>query len=320
MVIPVSAKTQEGLEDLLEAILLVAEETDIRANPLGKVFGTVIEGELDRSKGVVATLLVQNGTLKVGQTVVTGNACGRIRAMFDYRGEPIKQAGPSVPVQIMGLDVVPTAGDPFETVVSEKIARSIVEERQLEIERATEPRRGYSLDDIFARFQAGETKTLNLIVKADVQGSLEPIVNSLNGLHYDELEGQHPACGHRQHHRIGHDVGDGFRCDSHRLLCRARFGRAHVGRSARHQHSHVQDHLQADRGYRQGAKGHVGTRIRRGRHWTRPRSARSFISGGSGASLAVMCSKVRRDVMPRARLWRDSKILADGERQFTQTV
>lgn len=188
MVIPVSAKTQEGLDDLLEAILLAAEDSDIRANPAGKTFGTVIEGRLDRSKGVIATLLVQNGMLRVGQAVVTGVVCGKIRAMFDYRGQPVASAGPSVPALIMGLDGVPEAGDLFEVIENEKQARVIVENRRLEQERKISSRPGYSLDDIFARFQAGETKTLNLIVKADVQGSLEPIVNSLEGLSYEGLE------------------------------------------------------------------------------------------------------------------------------------
>jgi translation initiation factor IF-2 len=188
MVIPVSAKTQEGLDDLLEAISLVAEETDIRANPGGRTFGTVLEGRLDRTRGVVATLLVQNGTLRVGDAVVTGTSCGKVRAMFDFRSKPIRKAGPSVPVQIMGLDSVPEAGDLFEMVPNEKEARAVVEERKLEEELAAGPRQGYTLDDIFARFQAGETKTLNLVIKADVQGSLEPIVNSLEGLSHDELE------------------------------------------------------------------------------------------------------------------------------------
>ncbi len=188
MVIPVSAKTHEGLDDLLEAISLVAEETDIRANPSGRTFGTVLEGRLDRSKGVMATLLVQNGTLGVGDAVITGTTCGKVRAMFDFRTKPIQKAGPSVPVQIMGLDAVPEAGDLFERVSNEKEARAMVEERKLEQELAAGPRQGYTLDDIFARFQAGETKTLNLIIKADVQGSLEPVVNSLEGLSHDELE------------------------------------------------------------------------------------------------------------------------------------
>jgi translation initiation factor IF-2 len=188
MVIPVSAKTHEGLDDLLEALSLVAEETDIRANPTGKISGTVIEGRLDRSRGVVATLLVQNGTLRVGDAVVTGTVSGKIRAMFDFRGRPIDHAGPSVPVQIMGLSGVPEAGDLFEVAPSDKDARAIVDDRLTEQKMATEAPKGYSLDDIFARFQAGEAKTLNLVIKADVQGSLEPIVNSLEGLSNEDLE------------------------------------------------------------------------------------------------------------------------------------
>ena len=188
MVISVSAKTREGLEDLIEAILLVAEETDIRANPSGKPFGTVLEGELDRSKGVMSTLLIQNGTLRVGQTVISGFAYGRIRAMFDFRGQPIKEAGPSVPVRIMGLNKVPEAGDLFNVVGSEKEARVVVAERELATEQAAGDKIAYSLDDIFARFQAGETQTLNLIIKSDVQGSLEPIVHSLNDLAYEGLK------------------------------------------------------------------------------------------------------------------------------------
>jgi translation initiation factor IF-2 len=188
MIIPVSAKTHEGLEDLLEAISLVAEDTEIHANPAGKTFGTVIEGRLERTKGVVATLLVQNGTIRVGQAVVSGTVCGKVRAMFDYRGRPIKKAEPSIPVQIMGLGNVPEAGSLFHVVSNEKEARAIVEERSLERQLAAEPRKAYSLDDIFERFQAGETQALNLIIKADVQGSLEPIVNSLENISYGELK------------------------------------------------------------------------------------------------------------------------------------
>lgn len=187
MVISVSATTGEGLDDLLEAVLLVAEETDIRANPAGKVFGTVIEGRLERGRGVVATLMVQNGTLRVGHAMVAGTVAGKVRAMFDFLGEPIVEAGPSVPAQVMGFSAVPVAGDLFEVVSDEKQARAIVEKRDLDRAAAAGPRETFNLDEIFARFQAGETKALNLIIKADVQGSVEPIVNSLEGLVYDQL-------------------------------------------------------------------------------------------------------------------------------------
>jgi translation initiation factor IF-2 len=119
IVVPVSAKLKTGLEDLLEAILLVADSIEIKANPAGKVIGTVIEAQIDRAKGVVATLLVQNGTLSQGDIVVAGKAYGKLRAMFDYRGRPIRKGGPSAPVRVMGLSDVPTAGDIFQVMASE---------------------------------------------------------------------------------------------------------------------------------------------------------------------------------------------------------
>lgn len=187
LVVPVSAQTQEGLEDLLEALLLVSEEAEIVANPNRTAQGTVIEGELDKSRGVVATLLVQNGTLRVGDSVVAGLSCGRVRAMFDFRGQRIKEALPSMPVSVLGLSEVPAAGEIFQVVKDEKRAREIVQDRMDEtVERKDE--RPRSLEDIFAQFQAGEAKTLNLIVKADVQGTLEPITDSLQNLETGDLK------------------------------------------------------------------------------------------------------------------------------------
>lgn len=187
MVIPVSAKQKQGIDDLLEGILLVADNTDIRANPQGKVIGTVIEAELDKSKGVVATLLVQNGTLSSSDVVVAGTAHGKLRAISDYKGNPVKKAGPSMPVAVMGLSDVPTAGDLFQVVDSEKEARSIVAERAEAAKTRTQARKKVSLEDLFATVQAGEAKELNLIVKADVQGSLEPIISELNKLGEGEI-------------------------------------------------------------------------------------------------------------------------------------
>lgn len=179
IVVPVSAKKKEGLDDLMEAILLVAENNQIEANPNGKVLGTVVEAELDKTRGVMATLLLQNGTIKVGDTILAGKALGRIKAMFDYRGERIKQAGPSTPVMVMGLNDVPTAGDLFRKVASEKEARAIVSD--IEANQQTHSiTKKTTLEDLFEQLQAGEEQELRLIVKADVQGSLEPIVNSLN--------------------------------------------------------------------------------------------------------------------------------------------
>jgi translation initiation factor IF-2 len=187
MVIPVSAKQKQGIDDLLEGILLVADNMEIKANPGGKVIGTVIEAELDKSKGVMATLLVQNGTLESGDVVVAGTTYGKLRALSDYKGKPVKKAGPSMPVAVMGLGDVPSAGDLFEVVNSEREARTIVSERVEATKSQAQARKKVSLEDLFANVQAGEAKELNLIVKADVQGSLDPIVTELNKLGQGEI-------------------------------------------------------------------------------------------------------------------------------------
>jgi translation initiation factor IF-2 len=187
MVIPVSAKLKEGIDDLLEAILLVADNTDIRANPDGSVIGTVIEAEVDKTKGTVATLLVQNGTLRSGDIVVAGTASGRLRAMFDFRGKPVKKAGPSTPVGVMGLNDVPSAGDLFRVVSSDKEARDIVAQRVEAQKQRKQASKKASLEDLFAAYQAGEAKELSLIIKADVQGSLEPIMSEVEKLGKGEI-------------------------------------------------------------------------------------------------------------------------------------
>jgi translation initiation factor IF-2 len=188
IVVPVSAKQKKGLEDLLEAILLVADSSEIRANANGKVMGTVIEAELDKAKGPVATFLVQNGTLQTGDTVVVGQAYGRLRAMFDQFGRRIRKAPPSTPVLVMGLSDVPQAGDIFQVYTNEKEARLVVEERKLADQQRTAAVPKATLEELFQRFKAGEVKELRLIVKADVQGSLEPITKSLKELNSAEIK------------------------------------------------------------------------------------------------------------------------------------
>lgn len=187
MVIPVSAKQKQGIDDLLEGILLVADNTEIKANPNGKVIGTVIEAEVDKTKGVIATLLIQNGTLEMGDVVVAGIAHGKLRALTDFKGKPVKKAGPSTPVAVMGLSDVPSAGDLFEVVDSDKEARVIVAERVEAAKAQAQSKKKVSLEDLFANVQAGETKELNLIVKADVQGSLDPVISELNKLGEGEI-------------------------------------------------------------------------------------------------------------------------------------
>jgi translation initiation factor IF-2 len=188
LVVPVSAKMKKGLEDLLEAILLVSDNMDILANPNGKVIGTVIEARLDKAKGSTATLLVQNGTLQEGDTVLAGNAFGKIRAMFDFRGHKIKSAGPSSPVQVLGLGDVPAAGEVFQVVTNEREARSIIEANHAKQAEINNNAPKATLEQLFEKFQAGEVKELPLIIKADVQGSLEPIVNSLNDLSKGDIK------------------------------------------------------------------------------------------------------------------------------------
>lgn len=182
MVVPVSAKQGTGVDDLLEAVLLVADSNQIQANPEGRVLGTVIEAELDKSKGVVATLLVQNGTLRLGDTVLVGTASGRVRAMFDHQGNPVEEAGPSMPAAVLGLSDVPMAGELFEVVESERDAKAAIEQRLAKTAERESRQQPLSLEQVFEAYQAGEAKELNLVVKADVQGSLEPIVSSLEEL------------------------------------------------------------------------------------------------------------------------------------------
>lgn len=180
-VVPVSAKEKTGIEDLLTAILLVADANEISANPQGKAMGTIIEAELDKAKGVMATLLVQNGTLKNGDVVVAGTAHGRLKAMFDYRGKPVQKVGPATPVRVMGMAEVPSAGDIFEVYPNEKAAREVVSKRQESLKEQSVSSK-MSLEDLFAKFKAGEIMELRLILKADVQGSLEPVKKEVNNL------------------------------------------------------------------------------------------------------------------------------------------
>ena len=189
MVIPVSAREKLGIDDLLEAVLLVAEEVDPKANPGAPASGTVLEAKIERGKGIMTTALIQNGTLRLGDTVLVGEHYGRIKAMYDYTGKRIQTAGPSTPVSISGLDGMPQAGEQFSVVDNEKTARRLIDEaREAARVTPTSRGRGPTLDEFFARLLEGEAKTLNLIVKADVQGSLEPIVTSLERLNGGEVE------------------------------------------------------------------------------------------------------------------------------------
>lgn len=188
--VPLSAKENRGIDELLENILLVTDVANLKANPNRLAQGVVIEGQVDKRSGVSATLLVQNGTLNVSDIIVIGAQYSRIRAMFNDKGKRIKQAGPSVPVSILGLSEVPEAGESFEVVENERTARTMVEERRAKTSKGAPAAavRPISLEDFFSRTQENGDQTLNIIVKADVQGSLEPIVNSLKELGDDKLK------------------------------------------------------------------------------------------------------------------------------------
>ncbi len=186
---PISAKTGMGIQELLEMVVLAAEMRELKANPNREASGTVIEARLDKGRGPVATLLVQNGTLNQGDVIIAGTAVGRVRAMTDYRGKAMKKAGPSVPVEIIGMAEVPQAGDTFNAVADERMARQLAEERkQAEKDSKVKSLTGsVTLENLFAQMQEGSMKELNIIVKADVQGSAEAVKASLQKLSNDEV-------------------------------------------------------------------------------------------------------------------------------------
>jgi translation initiation factor IF-2 len=187
--VPVSALKKKGIQELLEMILLVAEMQELKANPNRKAKGTIIEAELDKGKGSVATVIVEKGTLRIGDAVVAGIAHGKVRAMFDSKGKRIKEAGPSTPIAILGLSEVPDAGDHLYVVDDEKKAREIAEKRKekLRMEQLKTTQK-VSLDDLFSQIQQGEVKELNVIIKADVRGSIEAVKQALEKLSIDEVK------------------------------------------------------------------------------------------------------------------------------------
>ena len=188
IICPISAKTGMGIDNLLEMVTLTAEVAELKANPNRAAQGTVIEARLDKGRGPVATLLVQNGTLHQGDIIIAGTAVGRVRDMVDDKGGRLTDAGPSVPVEITGLSEVPGAGNTFNAVADERLARELVEQRKEEAKaKANAPIQKVSLEDLFSQIQAGEVKDLNIIVKADVQGSAEAVKNSLEKLSNDEV-------------------------------------------------------------------------------------------------------------------------------------
>ena len=187
IMVPVSAHTHEGIDDLLEMILLVAEVKELKANPKLPAHGVIIEAKLDKGRGPVATVLVQRGTLTIGDYIIAGTAHGRVRALVNDRGEKVRKAGPSVPVEVLGLNEVPQAGDILDAA-DEKLARTIAEKRIAKAKAEQQKSAKVSLDDIFNRIKEGELKDLNIVVKADVQGSVEALCASLLKIQNDEVK------------------------------------------------------------------------------------------------------------------------------------
>jgi translation initiation factor IF-2 len=186
--VPVSAKTGENIDTLLEMVLLVAEMEELKANPDRNAVGTVIESNLDKGRGPVATVIISNGTLKVGDPIVAGSSYGKVRAMINDKGKRIKKAPPSTPVEILGLNEVPNAGDQFVVLASDKAARTIAEKRKEKIrDEQMKASSKISLEDLFEKMQHGELKELNIIVKADVQGSVEAVRQSIEKLTNEEV-------------------------------------------------------------------------------------------------------------------------------------
>ncbi len=185
--VSVSAKTGMGIDELLENVLLVAEVREFKANPNRRAIGVVVEAEMDRTRGVMTTVLVHNGTLRLGDSFVVAEQFGHVRAMFDHRGQQIQVAPPSMPVQILGLSSVPNAGERFEVVKDDKTARQIAIGRRTKGEQEVTAVPEITLESLFAQYQMGKIRDLNVIVKADVQGSIEPIVQSIEGLSNDQI-------------------------------------------------------------------------------------------------------------------------------------
>ena len=187
--VPVSAKTGQGIDDLLENVILTADVLELKANPNRLAKGSIIEARLDKGRGPVATVLVQNGTLRLGDVIIAGTAVGRVRTMTDDKGRAVKTAGPSVPVEITGLADVPSAGDVFNAVADEKLARELVEQRKQEAkEEVFKQYQKVTLDNLFSQISEGEVKELPIIVKADVQGSVEAVKQSLEKISNDEVK------------------------------------------------------------------------------------------------------------------------------------
>ena len=292
--IPVSALNGDGVDDLLETLLLVADVEDLRASPDGRAAGVVLESHLDIGRGPVATLLVQRGTLKVGEPLVAGPAWGRVRALIDHRGEQVKEAGPSMPVQVLGLNDVADAGDGFVVAPDERTAKSVAEKREhwhrvANLGReAAAPVGGARLEDIFEQIQRGDVATLNILLKADTTGSLEALTESLRKLERDEVKLVLRAPRRRWHHPAGRAAGRHLRRHDHRLQRPPRPQGPRAGAGRRGGDPELRDHLPGARGHRERHGRHARPRVRRGGH-RRGRGARGLLRARASARSPAAC-------------------------------
>ncbi len=266
--VPVSAVQRTNLDKLIETIQLQAEILELRANPNRPAQGTVIEAKLDRGRGVVATVLIERGTLKVGEIIVCGGQWGRVRALVNDRGQNVEEAGPSVPVEILGLDGVPEAGDPLVVVDNERRGREITEYRQRKKRTqtsATTPRS--SVEEMFSQLASGEAKELPVVIKSDVHGSMEAIVAGLQRLGTDEVSVRVLHAGRRRDHRVRYHAGArlqgvGARLQRPRQRPGPRAGQARRGRDPL-----PLDHLRAARRGQGGAVRHADADRARDHAW-----------------------------------------------------
>ena len=287
----VSAKEQRGLDDLVEKVLLVADaELELTANPKAEASGPIIESRLDIGRGPVATMLVVRGTLRVGDGIVAGDAWGKVRALHDYRGEKVKEARPGTPVEILGFDKPPAAGENARVVENERQARHLAGLRAQRVraeQLARSSKKGVSLEDLFTRIGEGGVQELNVIVKGDVQGSLEAVVGELAKIKHPEV------AVNVIHTGIGAITeSDVMLARDHRRLQRPSERRGALGgRTRRRRHPHVPRHLPADRGHPAGARRHA-----------RPRAGRGVARGGRGqGALPRLAPRRHRGVHGHAR-------------------
>ena len=285
----VSAVERTGIDTLLETVLLVADaDAEPRANPKPDASGTVIESRLDPGRGPVATVLVQRGTLHVGDVIVAGDVFGRVRAQSDYTGVALEDAGPSVPVEILGLGGVVDAGERFRVVENEREARQLAAERNQRL-RAEElaNRRPVSLDDVFARIREGGLKELNIIIKGDVQGSVGALVDALEKVEQTEVRLRVIHTGVGRDQRVRRHAGLGLAGDHHRLQRPPAAGGEDAGRPRGRGHPHLPGHLPRHRGRARRPGRHARAGHRRGRRSASSRCARPSARAASGRSPAA---------------------------------